>query len=478
MTTTAEAALEQLTNDHSNNSNSLGLLQDRMQDAHVNTDDHNKTDENDDDEGIDTNLDEDNDEEEDEEDDDTAKVTLIAKFGKERICLEHLPEYTTIGQVKQLLRSKTNVLPKRQKLVGLQAAQTNQNGTKGVFDELPLSELKSKGSTTIVKQPASKSKNATTITTHQFILMGTPEKDIFVDPSERGPDALPDVIDDFELDFNAGSDEWLQHVANEENLRQFTEQTMVHLMNPPRPGKPLLVLDLDHTLLDFSSRQILTAGAAGSPDLASIPGVAAGPPRASSDHVVAAMKRPFMNEFLATCYRYYDLVVWSQTSWRWLETKLIELGMLTHPGYKFVFVLDKTSMFTVVSTKRNDRSMSITHHVKPLQIIWSKFPEYWGPHNTVHVDDLSRNFALNLGSGLKIKPYHRKKSSARKDMELLLLSRYLTILATAPGVRFEDVDFSKWPDVVAGKRPLLTDSSMVDGSTTNKSNNNGNSKKS
>lgn len=479
MTTTAEAAFEQLNDDRSNNnSNSLGLLQDRMQDAHVDTNNqNNNTEEKDDDDEQERNHNLDDVDDEGDDDDDTPKVTLIAKFGKERICLEQLPAYTTIGQVKQLLRSKTNVLPKRQKLVGLQAQTNNNNGTKGVVvDELTLSELKSKGSTTTVKQPTSKNKNATTITTHQFILMGTPEKDIFIDPSERGPDELPDVIDDFELDFNAGSDKWLQHVANEENLRQFTEQTMVHLMNPPRPGKPLLVLDLDHTLLDFSSRQILTAGSAAGSDLFSNTAIA-GPPR-SSDHIVAAMKRPFMNEFLTTCYRHYDLVVWSQTSWRWLETKLIELGMLTHPGYKFVFVLDKTSMFTVVSTKRNDRSVSITHHVKPLQIIWSKFPEYWGPHNTVHVDDLSRNFALNLGSGLKIKPYHRKKSSARKDMELLLLSRYLTILATTPGVRFEDVDFSKWPDVVAGKRPLLTVASTVDDSINNSSNQNGNNKKS
>ena len=39
----------------------------------------------------------------------------------------------------------------------------------------------------------------------QFILMGTPEEQIFVDPGDR--EDLPDVLDDFELDFNAGSEE-------------------------------------------------------------------------------------------------------------------------------------------------------------------------------------------------------------------------------------------------------------------------------
>jgi ubiquitin-like domain-containing CTD phosphatase 1 len=126
--------------------------------------------------------------------------------------------------------------------------------------------------------------------------------------------------------------EWLQHVATEGNLKKFTEQTEVFFMNPPRdnavaattasassssrnavPVKPLLVLDLDHTLLDFSSKTLARDG---------------------TTHVVgqgmaAVMKRPYMDEFLTSCYQYYDLVVWSQTSWRWLETKLTELGMVS-----------------------------------------------------------------------------------------------------------------------------------------------------
>merc|ERR1712226_753271 len=114
------------------------------------------------------------------------------------------------------------------------------------------------------------------------------------------------------------------------------------------------------------------------------------------------MKRPHMDEFLTQCYQYYDLAVWSQTSWRWLETKLIELGMVNHPGYRFCFVLDKTSMFTVKSTRRN--GTSVEHHVKPLQIIWSKLPEF-DSTNTVHIDDLSRNFALNLSSGIQVSAY-------------------------------------------------------------------------
>lgn len=107
-------------------------------------------------------------------------------------------------------------------------------------------------------------------------------------------------------------------------------------------------------------------------------------------------------------------------------------------------------MFTVKSTKRN--GSSVVHHVKPLQIIWSKF-DNWGSHNTVHVDDLSRNFALNLGSGLKVSGYYRKKSSARRDTELKGLAKYLEELAQAQ-INFDQVKFETWLDVVNGTRSL------------------------
>lgn len=108
-------------------------------------------------------------------------------------------------------------------------------------------------------------------------------------------------------------------------------------------------------------------------------------------------------------------------------------------------------MFTVASTRR-DRT-KVVHHVKPLQIIWSKFPR-WGSRNTAHVDDLSRNFALNLGSGVKVSGFYRKKSKASRDTELLGLSKYLEQLATAD-VSFDDADFAAWLDVVNGNQPLV-----------------------
>jgi ubiquitin-like domain-containing CTD phosphatase 1 len=297
-------------------------------------------------------------------------ITLLAKWGKEKIIIANLAPDTVIAQVKDILSAKTSILPKRQKLVGL-TTKTKQKVTDDCF----LSDLKPKS-------------NATTITNgklevkHSFILMGTPEENIFVDPSDH--DNLPDVVDDFELEFNAGSLEWIEHVSKGENLKKFTESTIIHVMNEPRPGKPLMVLDLDHTLLDFSRKSIEDASnaerAASVDNGMNGASATSSAPIRTTQETIDRMKRPYMDNFLAKAYESYDLVVWSQTSWRWLETKLIELGMLTSNKYKFCFVLDKTSMFTVTSTLKTGQMRK--HYVKPLQIIWNKFP-HWSSKNTV-----------------------------------------------------------------------------------------------
>lgn len=118
-------------------------------------------------------------------------VTLIAKWGKERITLEGLNAETTVGDVKKILSQRTGVLQKRQKLIGLSA----KSGAK-LNDDLILGDLKVKNG---------KIRDVSECIVHQFIMMGTKEEEIFVDPEEK--DDLPDVVDDFDLDFNAGSSE-------------------------------------------------------------------------------------------------------------------------------------------------------------------------------------------------------------------------------------------------------------------------------
>jgi ubiquitin-like domain-containing CTD phosphatase 1 len=49
-------------------------------------------------------------------------------------------------------------------------------------------------------------------------------------------------------------------------------------------------------------------------------------------------------------YPYYDIVIWSQTHWRWLESKLVELNVIGgDKNYKICFVADRLPMFPVRS---------------------------------------------------------------------------------------------------------------------------------
>jgi hypothetical protein len=108
------------------------------------------------------------------------------------------------------------------------------------------------------------------------------------------------------------------------------------------------------------------------------------------------------------CWPHYDFVIWSATSWKWLEIKLTELGMLTHPSYKICCVLDKSSMFRIVSEVNNEDNegsksrkvdpTQVKHSVKPLEILWNKFPDSWNPRSQtclllfLFLKNRSRNF--------------------------------------------------------------------------------------
>lgn len=238
------------------------------------------------------------------------------------------------------------------------------------------------------------------------MMMGTPDKHVKRDIHDLDPSDLPDVINDLDQDYLPDRDDARVNKENRAKLQKRIENIDVRIIHEARPGKKLLVLDLDYTLFDMKS---------------------------PAEHM-HELRRPGLMEFMTLAYQHYDIVVWSQTSWKWLEMKLTDLGLLTSEHFKIHFVLDRTSMFSINTV--DARGDPWSHEVKALEFIWAKFPER-NASNTIHIDDLGRNFAMNPQCGLKISAYKTAATSKHTDRELYYLIAYLIHIAE------KEPDFTK-----------------------------------
>lgn len=210
----------------------------------------------------------------------------------------------------------------------------------------------------------------------------------------KEPEDLPEVIND--LDIPEGVELPVAH--REEYLAKIDKrvrEVKINILNEPRPGKKLLVLDIDYTLFDH---------------------------RSVAEHPHQLM-RPHLHEFLTSAYEDYDIVIWSATSMKWIEVKMRQLGVTTNPNYRITFMLDSLAMISVHTQEYGYLD------VKPLGVIWGKFPDVYTSKNTIMFDDIRRNFLMNPQNGLRIKAFREAAKNMHKDRELLRLSRYLKIIA-------------------------------------------------
>lgn len=237
-----------------------------------------------------------------------------------------------------------------------------------------------------------------------LMMVGSLEADI-ASVNER-PDGI-DVINDFEDEQNDNEPFETKEVYLSK-IRRRIKEYKYDVLNPPREGKKLLVLDIDYTLFDHRS----------------------------SAETGAELMRPYLHEFLTSAYEDYDIVIWSATSMKWIVEKMKLLGVQTHENYKIMLYLDSSAMITVHCPKRG------VVEVKPLQVLWGKFKQY-SSKNTIMFDDIRRNFLMNPKSGLRIKPFSQCHQNREKDKELLKLATYLLNIARNCD-DFNKLNHKKW----------------------------------
>lgn len=310
------------------------------------------------------------------------RIDLCVKWSGQEFQFEGLPDTTTITELKQLVYHKTGVRPERQKLLGLKGAPKSEK-----LEESTLRDLK-------VKNGA------------KIMLMGSKEDAIAA--ANTIPDDLPDIVDDLNKQSDEISAEELE--LYQKKVQRRIKDYQVKVLNEPRKGKKLLVLDVDYTLFDHRS-----VGEKG-----------------------VELMRPHLHDFLAGAYDYYDIIIWSATDMKWIEIKMQELGVAQNANYKITFYLDSKAMVSVVTPEHG------FVETKALAVIWGKYPECYNEENTIIFDDLGRNFLMNAQNGLKIKPFKNAHTSRYTDDELLKLLKYLLLIAKLDS--FKHLDHSKWQE--------------------------------
>lgn len=314
-------------------------------------------------------------------------LPIIVKWGGQEYSVTTLSEDDTVLDLKQFLKTLTGVLPERQKLLGLKVKG------KPAENDVKFGALKLKPNTKIM-------------------MMGTREEsleDVLGPPPDND-----DVVNDFDIE-----DEVVEVENREENLLKISRRVKeykVEILNPPREGKKLLVLDVDYTLFDH---------------------------RSCAETGVELM-RPYLHEFLTSAYEDYDIVIWSATNMKWIEAKMKELGVSTNANYKITFMLDSAAMITVHTPRRG------LIDVKPLGVIWGKFSEFYSKKNTIMFDDIGRNFLMNPQNGLKIRPFMKAHLNRDKDKELLKLTQYLKEIAKLDD--FLDLNHKYWERYLSKKQ--------------------------
>lgn len=306
--------------------------------------------------------------------------TLTVKWSGQKFDFNEFRSSTTISELKEAISEKTGVRPERQKLLGVRFPPGNTDCGMLTLNELNL-------------------KNGAKI-----MMMGSREE--IIAAAQEVPTGLPEIVDDFDVKYEDIPIESRQvYLAKvERRIKDYP----IKIFNDPRPGKKLLVLDVDGTLFDNWS-----VGENG-----------------------AELMRPYLHEFLSKLYQHYDLMIWSATNMKWIETKLSLLGVHNNPSYNFVCYLDSRATISVEIPSRG------LVETKPLGLIWERFPEHYTPTNTIIVDDCRHNFLMNPRNGLRVKCFRNAHTNQATDRELVELCDYLVGVADEESL--EALDHSRW----------------------------------
>eukprot|EP01126_Amoeba_proteus_P016350 TRINITY_DN1755_c0_g1_i5.p1 TRINITY_DN1755_c0_g1~~TRINITY_DN1755_c0_g1_i5.p1 ORF type:complete len:151 (+),score=25.43 TRINITY_DN1755_c0_g1_i5:189-641(+) len=149
---------------------------------------------------------------------------------------------------------------------------------------------------------------------------------------------------------------------------------------------------------------------------------------------------------LEAVYPYYDIIIWSASSMKWIEEKMKLMSLDVSPRWKITAYFDHSAMITVNTDKYG------VINTKPLCVVWGIFPQHYSHKNTIMFDDLRRNFLMNPGNGLCIKAFRNGPTSGREDTVLLHLTDYLLLIKDLNS--FSSLDHNVWEAYISRHKKL------------------------
>lgn len=181
-------------------------------------------------------------------------------------------------------------------------------------------------------------------------------------------------------------------------------ENLTALDDRPAAKRPLLILDLDETLV----HTVETPLAGLTPDFVL--------------GELTVYLRPHVVQFLQRMQAVYDLAIWSAGGSGYVEPTVAFL--FDHAGLRppvFVWSSRRCS-------RRFDHETHEVYYIKDLKKVRKKG---FDANRMLIVDDLERNATRNYGSAVYLRPFE----GAQDDDELVHLAAYLETLSTHPNFR-------------------------------------------